>query len=681
MKVIQSFSFLIAMKIDKFFIISICLLLSARAVHSQEEASSLWLEILEDLSDEEDRNWENELEELEYLQQTPINLNNATKSQLEQLPFLNDLQIENLLAYIYLHGEMQTIYELQLVEEMDKHTIELLLPFVCIKSQEEKKKFPSLKNIINYGKHELLTRLDHPFYTREGYRNSYLGTKQYHSLRYSFRYGNLLQAGITAEKDAGEPLFGLHNSKGYDHYGFYLQLKEMGLLENLVLGNYRLSFGQGLIAGNNFHLGKTSTLTTSHYQTSGIRKHASTDEYNYFSGVATTIRLHPTMYLSAFYSYRLLDAVIQEGVITSIDKAGLHRTQNEANKINTASMQAFGGNFTYNGNRWRIGASGIYYFFDKEYQPNLREYSKYNLQGNYFYNFSVDYQLRLGRFDWRGEAAKGKEGYATLNQLSYTFSPDYKLMLIHRYYSHDYWAFYAQSFGESSKPQNENGWYLAGEIAPFAQWRFFASIDLFSSPWWKYRISKSSQGVDVMTRATYTPSASLNMYINYRFKRKERDITGSNGKETYPTHQHKIRYRLTWTSGKWQLRTTADYNLFRQQTQSVSQGWIISQTCNYTLPGHPLSINLQGSYFHTDDYDSRVYSYEKGLLNTFYTPSFYGEGIRYSLHLRYDWKEHITILFKWGETIYKDRTSIGSGNELIANNQKADMQLQLRMKF
>lgn len=38
---------------------------------------------------------------------------------------------------------------------------------------------------------------------------------------------------------------------------------------------------------------------------------------------------------------------------------------------------------------------------------------------------------------------------------------DIRLMLVHRYYSHDYWAMFAHSFSEGSSVQNENGWYLA----------------------------------------------------------------------------------------------------------------------------------------------------------------------------------------------------------------------------
>ena len=99
----------------------------------------------------------------------------------------------------------------------------------------------------------------------------------YHSLRYSFRYGDRLQVGVTGEKDAGEPFFALHDRQGYDYYSFYLLLKGWGRLETLAVGNYRVSFGQGLVLGNGFGLGKTFSLATAEYRTEGFRKHSSSD--------------------------------------------------------------------------------------------------------------------------------------------------------------------------------------------------------------------------------------------------------------------------------------------------------------------------------------------------------------------------------------------------------------------
>lgn len=661
----------------------ISMLLITPMLEAQNTTVSLLEENLEQLAieNDEEHNWEDELEELSQRLQEPVNINIATKHQLEQFPFLTDIQIENILAYVYIHGQMQTLYELQLVGELDKRTIDLLLPFVCAQPVENKPGYPSLKTLLKYGKQEILTRLDVPFYTRKGYEKNYLGPSMYHSLRYNFHYGDYLQVGITGEKDAGEPFLALHDRKGYDYYSFYFLLKSPGRLKALALGNYRLSFGQGLVLSTDFRLGKTFSMSTSEYRIGGIRKHSSTDEYNYFRGAAATVEVLPFLNLSAFYSHRSMDGVLKSGEVTSIYKTGLHRTQKETDKIHAFAMQLMGGNATYEKNKLKVGITGIYYFFNHPYEPKLNKYAKYNLHGNHFYNLGIDYKYRLGRFTWVGEAATGKQGYALLNQLKYNLSSDYHLLLIHRYYSYDYWSFFARSFGESSTPQNENGWYLAAEATPFSHWRFFASLDLFSFPWWKYRISKPSQGVDGMFQTTYSPRRSLSMYLNYRYKQKERDVSGTGGKIILPIFQHRIRYRLAYAPGAWKLRTTLDYNSFHSQGKEAGQGYQFTQSCAYALSFLPLSFSLQGTYFNTDDYDSRIYASEKGLLYAFYTPSFYGRGFRYSAHVRYDLNKVFMFLVKFGQTVYQDRETIGSGNDLIQGNKKADLQMQLRIKF
>lgn len=652
------------------------------ALQAQHPDLMLWEENLEQLAAEaESTDWEDELEELSRRMEQKLNLNAATREQLEQFPFLSEEQVENLLAYVHVHGAMQTLYELQLVETMDKETIGRLLPFVCVRPLEEETRYPSLKNILKYGRHEATARFDLPFYTRKGYEKDYLGPSMYHSLRYSFRYGDRLQVGVTGEKDAGEPFFALHDRQGYDYYSFYLLLKGWGRLETLAVGNYRVSFGQGLVLGNGFGLGKTFSLATAEYRTEGFRKHSSSDEYNYFRGVGATVRLASRWRASAFYSHRNLDGVVEDGEITSIYKTGLHRTTKETAKRHAFVMQAAGGNVAYGGSHLKVGVTGLYYFFDRPYEPTLRKYARYNLRGNYFYNVGVDYAYRSGRWALVGEAAKGKRGYAFLNQLRYQVGGQYKVMLIHRYYSHDYWGMFARSFGESSALQNENGWFLAGEASPFARWRFFGGIDLFSFPWWKYRISKPSQGVDGLFQVTFTPNRRWSMYTNYRLKRKERDVTGSGGETILPTLHHKVRYRLSYAQGLWSLRTTVDYNRFVQAPLQCSQGWQVTQMCGVRLPFLPLAVTLQGTYFHTDDYDSRVYAYEKGLLYTFYTPSFYGRGFRFSAHLRYDFRDWLMLIAKFGQTLYQDRKEIGSGNDLIRGNKKSDLQVQVRLKF
>ena len=139
--------------INSLFIIPAC--------SAQNPSESLLEDVLEDLSVNNGTdnsvntpNWENELEELSNRMQEPVNLNVATREQLEQFPFLSDIQIEHLLAYIYIHGQMKTIYELQLVEEMDRQTIQYLLAFVCIKAINIEPAFrwiSLLKSAAKYG--------------------------------------------------------------------------------------------------------------------------------------------------------------------------------------------------------------------------------------------------------------------------------------------------------------------------------------------------------------------------------------------------------------------------------------------------------------------------------------------------------------------------------------------------
>ena len=649
-------------------------------------------EVLEDLSVNNDinnsvnsLNWENELEELSNRLQEPVNLNSATREQLEQFPFLSDIQIEHLLAYIYIHGQMETIYELQLVEELDRQTIQYLLPFVCIKAINNEPAFrwkTMLKDAGRYGKNEVLTRLDIPFYKRKGYEHTYLGPSVYNSVKYTFRYRDQLYAGGVAEKDAGEPFAALHNRYGYDYYSFYLLLQNCGRLKSLAVGNYRLSFGQGLVMSTDYLMGKTIYASSFNNRSAGIKSHSSTDEYNYFRGVATTVALTKRLSVSAFYSHRNMDGVVTDGEITSVYKTGLHRSRKEADKKNLLTSQLTGGNVSYQQNHIRLGITAVYYVFNRPYEPELTGYSKYNIHGNHFYNLGIDYAYRWRRFSFQGETAIGKQGWASLNRLQYSPVQDIQFMLIHRFYSYDYWAMYAHSFGEGSTVQNEQGYYVGLETTPFSHWRFFVSFDLFSFPWKKYRINKPSRGTDGLIQATFTPRTNLSMYLKYRYKQKERDLTGSKGTLTLPIFHHQLRYRLNYSlNDVFSSRTTLDYNHFHSQDRAATKGYQVTQMISSQLPWTRLFADVQGSYFCTDDYDSRVYVSEKGLLYTFYTPSFQGRGFRCAVRLRYELNKHWLFITKFGETIYLNRNEIGSGNDLIYGNKKADIQMQLRIKF
>ena len=99
----------------KFSVIAIIVLFGSTLMAQQPESEmdQLIADIFEQYTAEtgDEIDYETFYNELITLTEEPVNLNKAAREQLEKLLFLNDLQIENILYYIYKFGTLNTIYE------------------------------------------------------------------------------------------------------------------------------------------------------------------------------------------------------------------------------------------------------------------------------------------------------------------------------------------------------------------------------------------------------------------------------------------------------------------------------------------------------------------------------------------------------------------------------------------
>ena len=208
------------------------------ALWAQEERP--WSEYLNEVTtveDVESAQWEETYEWLCELEQHPLDINLATREQLEELPFLSAQQIEELVEYRDRYGPMKSLGELQMIRSLSYGQRQLLSTFVFV-GEEPKAGLPSLKEIVVNGRHELTATARIPFYERRGDNEGYLGYPYRHWLRYQFTSGEAVKAGIVGAQDAGEPFFSNRNRWGYDYYSLYLQLRNLGRLETLCVGNY-----------------------------------------------------------------------------------------------------------------------------------------------------------------------------------------------------------------------------------------------------------------------------------------------------------------------------------------------------------------------------------------------------------------------------------------------------------
>ena len=93
------------------------------------------------------------------------------------------------------------------------------------------------------------------------------------------------------------------------------------------------------------------------------------------------------------------------------------------------------------------------------------------------------------------------------------------------------------------------------------------------------------------------------------------------------------------------------------------------------------SGNMRLQYFETDGYDSRMYAFENDVLYSFSIPVFYDKGYRYYINLNYDFSRKLSCWLRWAQTIYKDRTTVGSGLDEIQGNKRTEVKLQCQYYF
>ena len=86
-------------------LITLSLPLHAQDIHPWEEDFNQWTT----LDDSESGTWEELYETLCELEQQPININTATREQLEQLGFLSERQVEDICEYLYRYHQMQSL--------------------------------------------------------------------------------------------------------------------------------------------------------------------------------------------------------------------------------------------------------------------------------------------------------------------------------------------------------------------------------------------------------------------------------------------------------------------------------------------------------------------------------------------------------------------------------------------
>ncbi|MBQ6964789.1 MAG: helix-hairpin-helix domain-containing protein [Bacteroidaceae bacterium] len=682
-----------------------CLHIPLSFAQTEQEVERMsWEDFVEAMMDENDEGYgvdEELMEQLYELHGNPLDINEVRKEDLEVLPFLNEEQIEGIVRYVEKNRPVQSLGELMFVKELGKRGRELLRLFVEVKEGSSwHDDIRNMGKLLKYGKNEVVWRTDVPFYKKAGYEDVaaevlekspnkvYRGDRFHHAFRYAFSSMNHLLAGLNMEKDAGE--------KGVDYVSGYVQVKDMGVVKNAIVGNYRLSFGKGLAVNTSAKFGKMMMFSSMDRMDVGIRKHSSTSEYGYFTGGAATLRFGQVE-VSAFGSYRKNDGTYNSDStgMSSLKTDGLHRTQLEHSKKGNLGTSNFGGNLHWASHGLQLSTTAIATHLSVPLAPKhdtpSSTYRLYNAHGQDFFVGSIAYAYRHQSLTFSGETAMSnnehQNGTATLNSLRWRVNGDNVLTLVGRYYGAKFVSLNGKAFGENSAVQNEEGVFLSWTTQSLRNMMVEAYVDAMYFPWLKYQTSESSYGYEGMLQATYSPNSRWSLLARYRIKSKQKDFSYDAAERTFRTLKYNtnqsLKLQLNYTlSPSFSLRTSASGSLISFGANPNEKGFAIGENLRWQNPQTKLRIDLGIIYFNTDSYDSRIYNYEPSLLYSYASTSYYYQGIRTTLLASIPIiKQSLFINAKLGMTKYFDRESIGTGLEMINADHREDLQVQVRWKF
>jgi hypothetical protein len=129
------------------------------------------------------------------------------------------------------------------------------------------------------------------------------------------------------------------------------------------------------------------------------------------------------------------------------------------------------------------------------------------------------------------------------------------------------------------------------------------------------------------------------------------------------------------------MRSRVELIWVDKETTRAEQGFLTYADIFYKPLLESWACNLRLQYFETGSYDSRLYAYENDVLYGFGIPVFYDKGFRYYMNVNYDVNKKLGVWLKWSQTLYVNKTLIGSGLDEIRGKKRSEIRMQLVYEF
>ena len=579
------------------------------------------------------------IEDYLFYLENPININSEAVSRLEEIGLLSAFQTKALQDYRRQFGDLLLADELLMIEGFNETTVAVIAPLVVFGKSEyvQERETVTLGKALTRGRHQVTVNYAEKF--GGTINEAYLGSPLKCQMKYAYHYKQKLRFGVVTEKDAGEPrIFDFVGAYGY---ASDLHITDALVVKDLALGDYQLSFGQGLTLWSGMSFGKGGgTLMR---RGAGVRPKASAGEGKFFRGAATTLQYHD-FYATMFYSNRRVD---------SLQETGYHRTENELAKRHAVRQRVFGGRLCYAGPHVEVG------------------YTFYHQQEDRLTDMGVDFRWLVGKTAFFGELARSDNG-AWAELVGMTMKPHgyINFSMLYRNYDQRYQSLFNGAFGESSHRQGEEGWYLGVQCAPAAGWDLLAYCDFFRLTTISSQVYSPSWGQEYSLKVTHQISHDASMQLRFKSKTKMKNSSDDHVFVHYPIFYTKRSLTFQVSYGITDGLTFSDkaaYTHYLNDDGADSRGYLLCHDIAYKPVGKPYGLTFRYALYGSDDYYSRISVYENDVLGAFSIPNLYGRGSR---------------LYLLGQLKLFNSLSIYSriGLSLLSEEVKADLKAEVVWK-
>jgi hypothetical protein len=676
------------------YLLLICLYFNAKSglIHAQvteDIEAYIYDKFIED-SSVDLAEWTNQLQD-RTLQK--LDLNKLDEIELIELGLLNDNQVRNILAYREALGPFLDVHELQAVSGINQADAKMLSLFVSVPL-----KTPDIQNYrkrILTGANRVLFRWSRTMEKQQGYKTidslgqAYRGDPNAFLIKWQYNAAKLINSGIIIEKDAGEKYFD-SSHRGFDHIGFYLSLKpENSALTKIILGDYKVNMGQGLLCHASF-LGSKSALVMNIVRSgTSFRKHSASTEYGYKRGIATEWRIKRFRF-SFFISANKVDTKLSQDTLvdgersmTGIILTGYHRTSDENQMRSNQLQTSVGSILGYHSRLFKIGLNFKFDRFEKAFGPTSKLYQLYRPPSNAFMNVSIDHNLRLFNINFSGEIARSMNGggVAMVQSAQVILSKKIDFGFLYRNYSSAYFSLEGSAFGSATQTGNEKGLYLALIIEPASEWRLSAFLDCWKFPWLKYNIDAPTLGYEYFIKLDYIKKRRLKAYLLFKTTMKQKNLTvGTFGvKPIINDMSNSIRSHLNLNLTRAiEIRTRIEMKYSESIWQSA---FLIYQEVIYSPLDKAFSFSVRYALYNTPDHIVGFYTFERDVVHSYNSVSYSRSGVRVYFNLRYKLLKAITFELKLAHSFYPFEKTFSSSHELISHNHRSNIKFQIRYKF